>query len=172
MLAECWLRRVHAWPKNWTVGMGDAVGGTIDSGSVTGTCSNAPDKLAETATMALAWDRRHRSRINRNRQPLLHKEEIASKLNDKRTPARLNGRNEKDFLCTMELVMFEIVKRCHDNRFRTAQGNLVQVTSLADARRHERSPYTTDSTKTSGTMTTGTRGDDVCDVNRPTLSKS
>ena len=80
MLAECWLGGVKNLQKKKTnrllgrrtgrsastlLGMGDAVGDTMESGSVNGTCSNAPDKLAEMATMALAWD--GRSRINRNR---------------------------------------------------------------------------------------------------------
>ena len=59
------------------VGNGDAVGGSIESGSVDGTallpsptlcntCSNAPEKL-EMTTMTLSCDRRHRFRVNRNR---------------------------------------------------------------------------------------------------------
>ena len=71
-------------------------------------------------------------------------------------------------LCTIELVMFEVAMECHGNRFRTsrpligqsrtAQGNLVQLSPGAAARRHERSPCTTESSKTSNMVTTGEKG--------------
>ena len=87
MPTECWLRRVHPVLPTTIVclvgelanllGMGDAVGGSIESGSVDGTallpsptqgntCTNAPEKL-EMTTMTLSCDRRHRFRVNRNR---------------------------------------------------------------------------------------------------------
>ena len=52
---------------------------------------------------------------------------------------------------------------------RTAQRNFVKLSSGAAARRHERSPCTTESSKTSSMMTTGAKRDvDICGVERPT----
>ena len=96
---------------------------------------------------------------------LLHREELASKLNDKAF-SRTFEWEERVGLCTTELVMFEVAMEFHGGRFRTSDHSTVSLEPLketlfksAAARRHERSPYTAESLKTSNTMTTGAKGD-------------
>ena len=84
--------------------------------------------------------------------------ELAFKLNDKCSPVRLNGK-----IRTKDLVMFEVAIECHGNRplngqTRTAQGKIVQLSSGTAARRHGRSPCTTESSKRPNMMTTGEKG--------------
>ena len=97
------------------------------------------------------------------------KKELASKLNDKRSPARLNGRSEWE-LCTTELVMFEFAMEYHGNRFRTRDHSTVSLDLLKETLFNsaqvqlpdntERSPCTTETSKTSSMMATGAKGDD------------
>ena len=98
--------------------------------------------------------------------------ELAFKLNDKCSPVHLNVR-----IRTKELVMFQVAIECHGNRplngqTRTAQGNFVQLSSGTAARRHEKSPCTTESSKTPSVTLVKKGDDELFGVDMPTLSTS
>ena len=85
-------------------------------------------------------------------------------------------------LCTTELVMFVVAMECHGDRFRTSDHSTVSLELLKESLFNSaqeqlpddtRSPRTTESSVSSSMKTTGAKGDDdMCGVDRPTLSTS
>ena len=82
-------------------------------------------------------------------------------------------------LCTTELVMFEVAMECHGNRFRTWDHSTVILEPLKETLFNPTKMQLPDDTRgvharsTSSMMTTGAKGDDdMCGVDKPTLSTS